>query len=312
MATVARALHYAHERHVLHRDLKPSNILIDRDGTAYLTDFGLAKIVDNTVSLTLTRGAVGTPGYMAPEQVRGEEPRVAGDVWGLGATVYTLLTGKPPFQGVTDAETLQQTQEEEPVNPRRENEAIDVDLVTICLKCLEKDPAQRYVSAQAMAEDLERWLRNESIHARRPSVVRRTTRWVQRNPVGAGLIAALVVALGVSVELLVTLSRAKMEAEYSREAMKLQMNVDDFWKGDLPSMVIKSETMALLRSKTKPIAIGQPRYTIGLLVEEKPMNRAERFTDFLLYLEDRLAREGMNVRLDYVMYKRNRKRSRTS
>ncbi len=305
IAAVARAVHYAHERGVLHRDLKPGNILIDPQGQPHLTDFGLAKLADKALALTPATAVVGTPGYMAPELALGGVSHAAADIYSIGAIFYELLTGELPFRGSSAMEILRRAEKEEPVNPRRKNGAIDADLATICLKCLEKKPTQRYVSARALAEDVERWLRRESIHARHTNIVRRTSRWVQRNPVGSALIAALVIGLAVSVALLVTVSRARTLAEYNRSVVLLQLNVDEFWKSDRPSTLVKSETMALLKSRSRAIETSQPRYRIGMLVEEKPLNRALRFADFLLYLEDSLSRNGRNVRFDYVMYKRN-------
>jgi eukaryotic-like serine/threonine-protein kinase len=184
MATVARAVHYAHQRGVLHRDLKPSNIVLDRDGTPHLTDFGLAKLVEGQSTLTHTDAVLGTPSYMAPEQARGatKEVTTAADVYGLGAVLYETLTGHPPFAGGTSVETIRQVLDQEPRRPSLWNRAVDRDLETICLKCLEKEPEQRYTSADAVAEDLERWGDHNPILARRISAWEHTRKWLRRRP----------------------------------------------------------------------------------------------------------------------------------
>jgi predicted Ser/Thr protein kinase len=167
VAAVARAMHHAHQHGILHRDLKPSNILIDRDDEPHVTDFGLAKRLHADRGQTRTGAVLGTPGYMAPEQAGGriKDLGPATDVYGLGAVLYECLTGRPPFQADTVMNTIAQVLERDPAPPSLLNPNIDRDLETICLKCLEKDPANRYASAEAVADDLRRYLSGESISA---------------------------------------------------------------------------------------------------------------------------------------------------
>src|SRR5581483_8815553 len=180
---LARTVHYAHKRGILHRDIKPGNILIDADGEPHLTDFGLARLVERESTITGTMvEALGTPSYMAPEQASGDAAQLtsATDLYGLGAVLYQLLTGQPPFAGGTIYETARLVLETEPRQPRLLNPKVDRDLSTICLKCLEKDPKHRYNSALALAEDLERWLRHEAIQAQRTGFLTRGKKWVRR------------------------------------------------------------------------------------------------------------------------------------
>jgi serine/threonine protein kinase/tetratricopeptide (TPR) repeat protein len=232
LVTVARAVHHAHQRGILHRDLKPANILVDAQGQPHVTDFGLAKQIEGIEELTLSGTALGTPNYMSPEQASGTGRTLttATDIYSLGAVLYFLLTRRAPFKGATPLEVMRKVVEEEPVPPskaaktnalRLEKPAgrpeanhdapptplpthtIDRDLETICLKCLEKDPIRRYASADALADDLERWLRDEPIRARPISRREHVAKWIKRNPgltaMGTVALAALVLGLGFSL-----------------------------------------------------------------------------------------------------------------
>src|SRR5213596_3019636 len=196
---VARIVHYAHEHRILHRDIKPGNILLDQKSEPHLTDFGLARLVESESTVTRTMEVLGTPSYMAPEQAVGNNAAISSltDVYGLGAVLYQLLTGNPPFAGGTTYETIKLLLDTEPRPPRLLNPKVDRDLSTICLKCLEKDPQRRYSSALALAEDLERWLKHEPIQARRTGVFTRGRKWVRRNPTTT-LLAASLVALAAA------------------------------------------------------------------------------------------------------------------
>ena len=204
IAKLARTVHYAHEHGILHRDIKPGNILLDAKGEPQLTDFGLARLGESESIVTRTLEVLGTPSYMAPEQAAGGTTKLTRvtDVYGLGAVLYQLLTGHPPFAGGTTYETIKLLLETEPRPPRLWNPKVDRDLSTICLKCLEKDPKRRYSSALALAEDLERWLKHEPILARRSGVLTCGRKWLRRNPTAAAvavLSLALIAAVGVIV-----------------------------------------------------------------------------------------------------------------
>jgi serine/threonine protein kinase/Tfp pilus assembly protein PilF len=213
VAKVARTVHYAHEHGILHRDIKPGNILLDANGDPHLTDFGLARLLDTQSSVTRTIDVLGTPSYMAPEQAAGETAKLgkATDVYGLGAVLYQLLTGQPPFAGGTTYETIRLLRDTEPRSPRLLNPKVDRDLSTICLKCLEKDPMRRYPAAAGLAEDLEHWLKHEPIQARRTGIFARGRKWVRRNPTSA-LLAASLIALAAAAGWIVWKSESEFVA----------------------------------------------------------------------------------------------------
>jgi WD40 repeat protein/tRNA A-37 threonylcarbamoyl transferase component Bud32 len=199
VAQIAETVHYAHERGIIHRDLKPANVLLDQSGQPHVTDFGLAKKLRGDSDLTGTGQILGTPSYMPPEQAAGNSDPIgpAADVYALGAILYCLLTGRPPFQAATPVDTLRQVLEQEPVSVHQLNGQVPLDLETIALKCLEKDPRRRYATAAELAEELERYLDGRPILARPVGFVDRTGRWCRRNPVVAALITTAALCLFV-------------------------------------------------------------------------------------------------------------------
>jgi serine/threonine-protein kinase len=200
VATLAEAIEVAHRNGIVHRDLKPANILLTADGTPKVTDFSLARRLEGGGGLTVTGVPLGTPSYMAPEQGRGKGDAIgpATDVYALGAILYELLTGRPPFRAETAAATLQQVLADDPVPPSRSNPRVPRDLETICLKCLHKEPPRRYSSAAALAEDLHRYTRGEPIAARPAGRRERLARWVRHHPGAAGLLVALAVLVAAT------------------------------------------------------------------------------------------------------------------
>jgi tetratricopeptide (TPR) repeat protein/predicted Ser/Thr protein kinase len=220
IATLARAVAFAHRSGIVHRDLKPSNILATADGTLKISDFGLALPVSDGTRFTISGTRVGTPSYMAPEQALGKTSAVgpAVDIYALGAVLYELLTGRPPFVGETAAETERRVIAEEPIPPSRLIRTIPRDLETICLKCLRKEPESRYAAAAELASDLDRFLEGRPILARRLGMAARFGRWCRRNPAATAISVLLVLGTAISTWQAVSATRAKGEALEARQA----------------------------------------------------------------------------------------------
>jgi eukaryotic-like serine/threonine-protein kinase len=300
IALVARAIHHAHLRGVLHRDLKPGNILLDRDGQPHVADFGLAKWFDGALAdcadesgaETLSGMILGTPVFMAPEQALAR-PGASGvsratDVHGLGAVLYTLLTGQTPFRGATMSETLEQVIRRDPPAPRSLNPLVDQDLQTVCLRCLEKDPPKRYASAEEVAEDLERWLGGESVRARPVGGLTRVWRRCRRHPRQLGMLAAtalLLIALTITSVLL---------ADRNQEARR-QKEVAD----EQRVAALESERALRLRSYATDIQRAmrlhdehQARFMNDLLAPYEPRADQEDIRGFEWYYLTRLGAGG--------------------
>ena len=224
---IARAAHAAHRVGVVHRDLKPANVLLTRSGEPKIADFGLAKRIDAERDaggrfVTQAGIAVGTPEYMAPEQVAGEEPTPAIDIHALGVILYELLTARVPFQGPNPSDTMHMVRHDEPVSPRRLQPKVPRDLETICLKCLAKAPGRRYESAEAVADDLACWANHRPITARPIGVLERAIRWSRRNPTVAMLSAAIVAVAAIGLYgILWNLRDAEFQAKAAIESANL-------------------------------------------------------------------------------------------
>jgi WD40 repeat protein len=253
VATVARAVHHAHQRGVLHRDLKPANVLVDPTGGPHVADFGLARRLGPEASASGVMA--GTPAYMAPEQVRREKGlTVAADVYGLGGILYFLLTGSAPFRAESVAATLLLVLTAPPTPPRQLRPGVPRDLETIALKCLEKDPGRRYESAAALGDDLDRWGRGEPILARPVGRAERAWRWCRRNPAVAGLLAAVVLTSTAGAVVSGVIADAR-----SRTAADLRQTADDL-----------DETVGRLRAER--VALVDERDRVSRLLHASQMN----------------------------------------
>ncbi|MSQ95793.1 MAG: hypothetical protein EXR98_14725 [Gemmataceae bacterium] len=226
--TLATAVHAAHERGIVHRDLKPSNIILTPDGIPKIADFGLAKRLDDDSGHTHTGEILGTPSYMAPEQAEGKKDQIGPhtDVYALGAILYELLAGRPPFQGMSPLDSLRQVVGTEPTPPSQINPSLPRDLEAICLKCLEKAPNQRYVSSQALADDLHRYLSGQPVTARRIGPVQRAWKTIRRHPQAVALVVALSVLALVPVYFLVEGYRAEQQVRLQVEENQRQVRLN--------------------------------------------------------------------------------------
>lgn len=287
IATVARAVDFAHSRGVLHRDLKPSNILLDREGRPHLTDFGIAKSLDQDTGLTQTAELLGTLSYMSPEQAAGKATGRAADIYSLGAIFYEMLTRQRPFEGAK-MEVLKRVLEVEPPPPRSINPAIERDLATICLKCLDKNPVRRYGSALALAEDLERWLRHEPIRARDAGPWIRLQRWTARNPAVATLVATLSVGIVIALTLLARANEEKSRKSIALDILRTESarQLQEIWNSTNSFFPIKSETLsAMAGMEVSSLQENEIRFTIALVADGNPLARVLHAAPMLAEIE---------------------------
>jgi ABC-type phosphate/phosphonate transport system substrate-binding protein len=333
LSKVARAVDYAHQHGVLHRDLKPGNIILDSEGEPHLTDFGVAKVQSHDASNLTASGAVmGTPSYMAPEQAAGDSKRitVAADVYSLGAILYVMLTGSPPFRADTPVETLRQVIEQEPKHPSTLREGIDSDLATIAMKCLEKEPRSRYSSAAALAEDLERWTRKEPIQARPAGPIMRLHRWTQRNPAPTALMLSLFIGLASCLGLLhvalkarsaaeternaaeksrLQAERAKREKEQKLEVIKVGLDnrLNELWldrNRGASELISAAELDAYAGLDWLNLPGPTNRITFGVYVYTKPGRMLRTFAPILLTLGNELASSlDERVEIDFLIFR---------
>ena len=317
MVKVARAVHHAHQHGIIHRDLKPGNILLDANGEPQVADFGLAKLLEHDSALTQSATVMGTPSYMAPEQAEGQtkQATTAVDIYSLGAILYALLTGRPPFVGSNPLEVLVQVREREPASPQSLNPKLDRDLAVICLKCLEKDPARRYGSAEALVEDLERWLRCEPVLARPTSQWETARKWVRRKPAIATLaasVALLLMTVAIGSALFAwNLSEKEKQRDAVLSILRAELNsdLDELWEHpERPSVTITSEKRSVLTSRQPKRSTTYPgveqQLTFGVYTFKKPSEMAKNFAPLIGNLEESVAsRLRRPVRIDFVIYR---------
>jgi len=297
LETLARAVHFAHEHGILHRDLKPGNVMRARDGTLKITDFGLAKFLQQPLrarnQLTQTGEILGTPSYMAPEQAsaRVEQIGPATDVYGLGVILYELLTGRTPFEGSTVWDTIEQVLKDDPLPPELFRRDLPADLQTICLKCLEKEPARRYTSAAALAEDLRAFLLGEPISARPLTARHRILRWMRRNPgftlfiggSGLSLVGLLLGFWWYSPLAVSAIAFAGLLLGAGWYSARLKIALHEVEQQNLRSQRNLERIQLLLETTTRLIAVSDVNELLLLLSETTArMANAERATIFLI------------------------------
>lgn len=321
MIRIARAVDYAHNHGVLHRDLKPANILVDQNGDPHLTDFGLAKVLGRVATSGTDTGAImGTPAYMAPEQATGatKHANIAADIYSLGAVLYEMLTGRPPFRADTPLETLRQVVEDAPKPPSSLNRHVDRDLGTICLKCLEKDPGNRYASALALAEDLEHWSRGEPIEAHPVRDLKRLWSWCRREPALASLLGGIFLLLTIVAIMGFRLHRqGQMRLEVAAQARVKQVEAlldrmeADWQKGGRELLRILPRELEVLTHVTLPHDPSEMGVTLGLSIRPRRFDVAiNGFASVAIYLQTNLATVpplcfGLNIYTDRVRARRD-------
>jgi serine/threonine-protein kinase len=299
VAEIAAAVHHAHERGILHRDLKPANILLDAEGRPHVTDFGLAKRVRDPLGLTEPGAIMGSPGYMAPEQSSGDPAAVttASDVYGLGAILYALLTGRAPFEGDSVHETIARLRDQPPEPPSRINRAVPRPLEQVCLMCLEKDPVRRYPTAHALAADLRRWLAGEPVLAQPEPLTERTRRWVRRRRTAltAAAAATLVALVGLAVMLaLQARANRDLSAANDRERARFDLAMEAikrFHTGVSQDLLLKEPQFHRLRTKL----LGDAREFYGKLEAELGGQTDRRSRQAMVRAYDELAELSKDI-----------------
>ena len=307
LAQVARAVNHAHERGIIHRDLKPENILLDAGKQPHVTDFGLAKRLDGSVTVARTGGVVGTASYMSPEQAaaQGHQLSAATDIYSLGAILYEMLTGQPPFRGQTIMETLRQVVERDPACPRTLDSRIERDLETICLKSIDKRPQRRYLSAAALADDLDNWRTIKPIRARRVGQAEQLLLWCRRRPVAAALLAVaaalLLLVVGVTVAGAIYIRNANFAAKIAEDKVQEAKYSDLSTIESVEEIEQQQKMLAAARQEYKDWfatkrVLEKPKAELALKQHEKSraldypsdMRKAARFAeieDFMAVLE---------------------------
>jgi serine/threonine-protein kinase len=295
--TLARAMYYAHQRGIIHRDLKPANVLLTANGIPKITDFGLAKRLESSSGHTASGTIIGTPSYMAPEQAGGEIRKIgpAADIYALGAILYELLTGRPPFEAATAMETLRCVIDEEAAPPSRLQPNISADLETICLKCLQKDSGKRYGTAEQLAEDLRRFLSGEPILARPITGPERFWRWCKRNPrtgALAGSVALLLVLVTcVSTYSYFTIRAEKAATEEQRELAENSARLEKLQRGIAEAAEKKAQEQAKIAGEQRTLALNT---LYGMITKfEEKLHDKEEMSDLRKELLE-MAMQGLN------------------